>query len=105
MKFLFDSSSVIRTARPVTVHYSDKFVSRPYFGDAETSVTVQQGEAAFFNCHVFNLANQTVKTDPLKIRYISDLHCMYVVSLPAGVAKLNESAEVHIKCHLLFVLR
>ena len=60
MKFLFDSSSVIRTARPVTVHYSDKFVSRPYFGDAETSVTVQQGEAAFFNCHVFNLANQTV---------------------------------------------
>lgn len=38
----------------------DKFVSRPYFGDAETSVTVQQGEAAFFNCHVFNLANQTV---------------------------------------------
>jgi len=38
----------------------DKFISRPYFGDAETDVTVQQGEAAFFNCHVFNLANQTV---------------------------------------------
>jgi hypothetical protein len=38
----------------------DKFVSRPYFGDAETEITVQQGEAAFFNCHVFNLANQTV---------------------------------------------
>jgi len=26
----------------------DKFLSRPYFGDAETEVTVQQGEAAFF---------------------------------------------------------
>jgi len=38
----------------------DKFVSRPYFGDTETVITVQQGEAAFFNCHVFNLANQTV---------------------------------------------
>jgi len=38
----------------------DKFVSIPYFGDAETEITVQQGEAAFFNCHVFNLANQTV---------------------------------------------
>jgi len=38
----------------------DKFSSHPYFGDAETDVTVQQGEAAFFNCHVFNLANQTV---------------------------------------------
>ena len=39
---------------------TDKFVSVPYFGDAETEITVQQGEAAFFNCHVFNLANQTV---------------------------------------------
>ena len=39
---------------------SDKFVSRPYFGDTETVITVQQGEAAFFNCQVFNLANQTV---------------------------------------------
>ena len=38
----------------------DKFVSRPYFGDTETVITVQQGEAAFFNCQVFNLANQTV---------------------------------------------
>lgn len=38
----------------------DKFVSRPYFGDAETVITVQQGEAAFFDCHVYNLANQTV---------------------------------------------
>ena len=40
--------------------FSDKFVSRPYFGDTETVITVQQGEAAFFNCQVFNLANQTV---------------------------------------------
>ena len=38
----------------------DKFTTHPYFGDAETDITVQQGEAAFFNCHVFNLANQTV---------------------------------------------
>jgi len=38
----------------------DKFESRPYFGDAETEITVQQGDDAFFNCHVFNLANQTV---------------------------------------------
>merc|ERR1712110_18890 len=38
----------------------DKFSTHPYFGDAETEITVQQGEAAFFNCHVFNLANQTV---------------------------------------------
>ena len=38
----------------------DKFSTHPYFGDAETDITVQQGEAAFFNCHVFNLANQTV---------------------------------------------
>jgi len=59
----------------------DKFISRPYFGDAETDITVQQGEAAFFNCHVFNLANQTVswmRTNdgyPLYIgkeKYISD---------------------------------
>lgn len=42
--------------------FADKFISRPYFGDAETEVTVQQGEAAFFNCHVFNLANQTVSS-------------------------------------------
>ena len=39
---------------------SDKFTTHPYFGDTETDITVQQGEAAFFNCHVFNLANQTV---------------------------------------------
>ena len=38
----------------------DKFTTHPYFGDTETDITVQQGEAAFFNCHVFNLANQTV---------------------------------------------
>ena len=46
--------------------FLDKFISRPYFGDAETDVTVQQGEAAFFNCHVFNLANQTVRTSQKK---------------------------------------
>lgn len=59
----------------------DKFATHPYFGDAETDITVQQGEAAFFNCHVFNLANQTVswmrKYDgyPLfigHVKYISD---------------------------------
>ena len=44
--------------------FSDKFVSRPYFGDTETVITVQQGEAAFFNCQVFNLANQTVRYHP-----------------------------------------
>jgi len=39
----------------------DKFLSRsPYLGDTETRITVQQGEPAFFNCRVFNLANQTV---------------------------------------------
>jgi hypothetical protein len=38
----------------------DKFVSRPYFENNETKVEVQQGEVAFFNCHVRNLANQTV---------------------------------------------
>lgn len=42
------------------VMMGDNFVSRPYFGDAETEITVQQGEPAFFDCHVFNLANQTV---------------------------------------------
>jgi len=42
------------------VRAGGKFSTRPYFGDAETEITVQQGEAAFFNCHVFNLANQTV---------------------------------------------
>ena len=47
---------------PTKKIFLDKFISRPYFGDAETDVTVQQGEAAFFNCHVFNLANQTVST-------------------------------------------
>ena len=35
---------------------SDKFVFRPYFGSTETEVTVQQGEEAFFNCKVFNVA-------------------------------------------------
>jgi len=59
----------------------DKFATHPYFGDAETDIIVQQGEAAFFNCHVFNLANQTVswmrKYDgyPLfigHVKYISD---------------------------------
>ena len=50
---------VIKFYRAIVI-LSDKFVSRPYFGDAETEITVQQGEAAFFNCHVFNLANQTV---------------------------------------------
>ena len=45
---------------PLIIFILDKFVSRPYFGDTETVITVQQGEAAFFNCHVFNLANQTV---------------------------------------------
>ena len=44
----------------ITTAILDKFVSRPYFGDTETVITVQQGEAAFFDCHVFNLANQTV---------------------------------------------
>lgn len=38
----------------------EKFVSRPYFENNETKVEVQQGEVAFFNCHVKNLANQTV---------------------------------------------
>ncbi len=36
------------------------FISRPYFGEQETDIVVQQGEVAFFNCHVHNLANQTV---------------------------------------------
>ena len=36
------------------------FISRPYFGKEETDIVVQQGEVAFFNCHVHNLANQTV---------------------------------------------
>jgi len=38
----------------------DKFLSQPYFAEPETEITVQQGEPAFFNCHVYNLANQTV---------------------------------------------
>jgi ectoine hydroxylase-related dioxygenase (phytanoyl-CoA dioxygenase family) len=38
----------------------EKFVSRPYFENNDTKVEVQQGEVAFFNCHVRNLANQTV---------------------------------------------
>ena len=37
-----------------------KFPPRPYFGKTETVVTVQQGETAFFNCQVFNLATRTV---------------------------------------------
>ena len=53
-------SEPLITCRSLTPHLLDKFSTRPYFGDAETDVTVQQGEAAFFNCHVFSLANQTV---------------------------------------------
>ena len=54
----------ILCARSWMFLFSDKFVSRPYFGDTETVITVQQGEAAFFNCQVFNLANQTVRYHP-----------------------------------------
>ena len=39
---------------------SPQYVSKPYFGDETEGVVVQQGEVAFFNCHVHNLANQTV---------------------------------------------
>ena len=52
--------NTLNDASLLIIFSPDKFVSRPYFGDAETVITVQQGEAAFFNCHVFNLANQTV---------------------------------------------
>ena len=85
---------------------SDKFVSRPYFGDAETSVTVQQGEAAFFNCHVFNLANQTV--GGLQSFFYSIIYRPFnykvVVILSAGWARKNSYYGEHFYLSLNFLL-
>ena len=36
-----------------------------YFGSESGDVVVQQGEVAFFNCHVHNIANQTVSQKSL----------------------------------------
>ena len=39
---------------------SETNIFRPYFEKTSHDVTVQLGDSAFFECHIFNLHNQTV---------------------------------------------
>ena len=39
---------------------SEDSLFRPYFEKTSHDVTVQQDDVAFFECHIFNLHNQTV---------------------------------------------
>ena len=40
--------------------FSETNIFRPYFEKTSHDVTVQLGDSAFFECHIFNLHNQTV---------------------------------------------
>ena len=39
---------------------SDEIHFRPFFDESSQEVTVQEGSAAYFNCKVFNIVNETV---------------------------------------------
>ena len=91
--------STDKAANPINLYgatklCSDKFVFRPYFGSTETEVTVQQGEEAFFNCKVFNVAIwQTV-----------GFHCHLMTSMSSSsslpMSSLSWSNQT-VSCHLM----
>ena len=49
---------------------SETNIFRPYFEKTSHDVTVQLGDSAFFECHIFNLHNQTVYINYIKFRKI-----------------------------------
>ena len=51
---------ILTEGSAMTKSVSETNIFRPYFEKTSHDVTVQLGDNAFFECHIFNLHNQTV---------------------------------------------